>query len=90
MLQEFSAFKNLKTTAGQVISDMLKGEGVLPRDATILLLVDSVQKLHMVDPAMLTELVQGLMDMVNGSPSFVVAACSGTFYTPINDIIKCM
>ncbi len=68
---------------------MLKGEGVFPRDATVLLLVDSVQKVHMVDPAILTGLMQGLMDMVNSSSSFVVVACSGTFYTPMKDVIKC-
>jgi hypothetical protein len=77
-------------TPKEVISSMLLVEGVEERHATILLLVDGVQKLYQADPSLLQFAINQLCDLVNSSAAFVVVCATGTFFEPISQILTCM
>ncbi len=70
---------------------MLKAEGVNPRDATVLILVDSIQKLSEVDQGLLRFAIDELCDVINLTDNaFVIACITGTFYIPLKNAWGCM
>lgn len=68
---------------------MLETEGVDKMDATVLLLIDGIQKPYQQDNAQLSKLMDVVSALVNTSTSaFTIAAVAGTFYEPIENVLR--
>ncbi len=76
---------------GDVMQMVLKYAGLSgkdSKDATFILLVDSIQKLYQTDTVAFQDALASLIANVNDSVPFVTVVCSGTFYRPIAEFLR--